>query len=189
MRVQVNQLGEARMVDQERWAEIRRLYDEERVSISEIGRRLDVDRKTVRHHLRHATWRPYHRAAETADLHRPSPTARELARILCLKTTRVVRRDWTVAHQGRLYQLDTPVRATQVLVEERLDGTLVITHHGRPLRSHAIATRPVPVSTPSPRAAASRQANARSSMAKTVVAGPTPRRGRGRNINRTFLIG
>ena len=58
MRVQVNQLGEARMVDQERWAEIRRLYDEERVSISEIGRRLDVDRKTVRHHLRHATWRP-----------------------------------------------------------------------------------------------------------------------------------
>lgn len=35
------------MVDQERWAEIRRLFDEERVSIS-IGRRLDLDRKTVR---------------------------------------------------------------------------------------------------------------------------------------------
>lgn len=67
MHPQVDQLGEARMVDQERWAEIRRLFDEERVSISEIGRRLDVDRKTVRRSLRQVVWRPYHRAvvAET----------------------------------------------------------------------------------------------------------------------------
>lgn len=56
MRVQVDQPGEACMVDQERWAEIRRLFDEERVSISEIGRRLDVDRKTVRRSLRQPTW-------------------------------------------------------------------------------------------------------------------------------------
>lgn len=56
----MDQLGEARMVDQERWAEIRRLFDEERVSISEIGRRLDVDRKTVRRSLRQVVWRPYH---------------------------------------------------------------------------------------------------------------------------------
>lgn len=67
MRVQVDQPGEACMVDQERWAEIRRLFDEERVSISEIGRRLDLDRKTVRRSLRQPTWRPYQRAvvAET----------------------------------------------------------------------------------------------------------------------------
>jgi transposase len=102
------------------------------------------------------TWLPrYNRRfmvppAETADLHRPSPTARELDRILCLKTTRVVRRDWTVAHHGRLYQLDTHVRATQVMVEERLDGTITLTHHGRPLRSHAIAARPVQVAAPLP---------------------------------------
>ena len=63
MRVQVDQPGEACMVDQERWAEIRRLFDEERVSISEIGRRLDLDRKTVRRSLRQTTWRPYQRAA------------------------------------------------------------------------------------------------------------------------------
>lgn len=61
MRVQVDQPGEACMVDQERWAEIRRLFDEERVSISEIGRRLDLDRKTVRRSLRHTTWQPYRR--------------------------------------------------------------------------------------------------------------------------------
>jgi ActR/RegA family two-component response regulator len=36
------------MVDQERWTEIRRLRQEERASLSEIARRLDLDRKTVR---------------------------------------------------------------------------------------------------------------------------------------------
>ncbi|MDC8448840.1 MAG: IS21 family transposase, partial [Nitrospira sp.] len=51
------------MVDQERWAEIRRVCHEERVSISEIGRRLDLDRKTVRRSLRQTTWQPYRRAA------------------------------------------------------------------------------------------------------------------------------
>ena len=56
------------MVDQERWVEIRRLFLEERVSISEIGRRLDVDRKTVRRSLRQATWQPYHRAVMTDTL-------------------------------------------------------------------------------------------------------------------------
>lgn len=102
------------------------------------------------------TWLPgYNRRftvppAEAADLHRPSPGARKLDRILCLKTTRVVRRDWTVAHHGHLYQLETNVRAAQVVVEERLDGTIQLTHHGRPLRYHPIATRPVPVPAPPP---------------------------------------
>ena len=63
MRVQLNQPGEACMVDQERWVEIRRLFHEERVAISEIGRRLDLDRKTVRRSLRQTTWQPYRRAA------------------------------------------------------------------------------------------------------------------------------
>ncbi len=63
MRAQEDQPGEAGMVDQERWAEIRRLFHEERVSISEIGRRLDLDRKTVRRSLRQTTWHPYRRAA------------------------------------------------------------------------------------------------------------------------------
>jgi len=67
MRSQMDQSGEVRMVDQERWTEIRRMFHEERVSISAIGRRLDVDRKTVRRSLRQATWQPYRRAvgAET----------------------------------------------------------------------------------------------------------------------------
>ena len=67
MQPQGKHTGEVCMVDQERWAEIRRLRHDERVSISEIGRRLDVDRKTVRRNLQHTTWQPYQRAvvAET----------------------------------------------------------------------------------------------------------------------------
>ena len=38
--------------------------------------------------------------AQAADLHRPRPASRDLDRSLCLKTTRCLRRDWTVAHHG-----------------------------------------------------------------------------------------
>jgi hypothetical protein len=68
--------------------------------------------------------------------------------ILCVKTTRAVRRDWTVAHRNHLYQLETPVRATQVVVEERLGGRRRITHQGHPLRYHVITARPIRVSAP-----------------------------------------
>ena len=80
--------------------------------------------------------------AQAADLHRPALAARELARCLCLKTTRCLRKDFTIKHQGQLYQIHDTVRATHVQVEERLDGTLQLTHQGQRLTSHVIATRP-----------------------------------------------
>ena len=43
--------------------------------------------------------------AQPADLHRPRPASRELDRSLCIKTTRCLRRDWTVAHHGQFYQV------------------------------------------------------------------------------------
>ncbi len=81
--------------------------------------------------------------AQTVDLHRPRPSAQELDRILCCKTTRVLRRDWTVAHNGHLYQIQDPLRATHVQVEERLDGTLRMTHRGRRLAYQVIDARPM----------------------------------------------
>ena len=80
--------------------------------------------------------------AQPADLHRPRPASRELERSLCIKTTRRLRRDWTVAHHGQLYQVRTNVRATHIIVEERVDGTMQMTHNGRPLNYHAIPARP-----------------------------------------------
>ena len=86
--------------------------------------------------------------AQVADLHRPRPVRRELDRSLCIKTPRSLRRDWTVAHHGHLYQVRTNVRATHVIVEERVDGTMRITHHGRPLDYHAIPARAERVAAP-----------------------------------------
>lgn len=83
------------------------------------------------------------RPAQAVDLHRPCPAHRELARRLCLKTTRCLRKDFTIAYQGGLYQIHETIRASHVLVEERVDGTMRITHEGRPLGFHAITARPV----------------------------------------------
>ncbi|MBU6433410.1 MAG: ISNCY family transposase [Nitrospirae bacterium] len=89
--------------------------------------------------------------AQATDLHRPKPAGGGLNRILCIKTTRCLRRDWTVVHHGHLYQVRTNVRAAHVIVEDRVDGTMRITHNGRPLNYHAIPARPEKVAEP-PRA-------------------------------------
>ena len=81
--------------------------------------------------------------AQAADLHRPRPAHRELDRILCLKTTRGLRKDFTIAHQGGLYQIHETIRASHVLVEEHVNGAMRITHQGRTLSFHAITSRPM----------------------------------------------
>jgi hypothetical protein len=80
--------------------------------------------------------------AQATDLHRPRPAHRELDRILCLKTTRCLRKDFTIAHQGGLYQIHETIRAPHVLVEEHVDGTMRITHQGRPRGVQSNAARP-----------------------------------------------
>jgi len=62
------QPGDEAMVSKQRWELIRRLYWEERVSVSEIARRLELDRKTVRHWTRKAQWEPYNRVARSDTL-------------------------------------------------------------------------------------------------------------------------
>jgi transposase len=88
--------------------------------------------------------------AQPADLHRPPPPAREVDGSLCLKTTRCLRQDFTIAHAGQLYQIHDTIRARHVLVEQRLDGTMRLTHQGQPLDFHAIAVRPVSVAAAKP---------------------------------------
>jgi transposase len=61
-------LEEERMVQEDRWREIHRLAAEEQCSISEIARRLEVDRKTVRRCLRQESWQPYQRAMRSDTL-------------------------------------------------------------------------------------------------------------------------
>jgi len=81
--------------------------------------------------------------AQAADLHRPRPAGRALDRMLCIKTTRCLRKEFTIAHQGRLYQIHDTLRAPHVLVEEHVDGMMRITHQGRTLGFQAITSRPM----------------------------------------------
>jgi hypothetical protein len=82
-------------------------------------------------------------AASEADLHRPAPHSRELDRILCIKEERTVKNDFTIAHNGTLYQIEGPTRAQKVTVEERLDGTLHITYKGQDLNYREIIKQPI----------------------------------------------
>ncbi|HKA29308.1 MAG TPA: IS21 family transposase [Candidatus Binatia bacterium] len=59
---------EVPMVRQERWEEVRRLRVQDGVSIAEIARRLDLDRKTVRRCLRATEWKGYWRPSRPDTL-------------------------------------------------------------------------------------------------------------------------
>ncbi|NKE73449.1 ISNCY family transposase [Candidatus Manganitrophus noduliformans] len=89
--------------------------------------------------------------AKAADLHRTAPPARELDRILCIKSERVLRKDWTLCYEGKLYQIQENIRAERLCIEERLDGSLHLMHQGRSLRYSEILTRPVKVQPPANR--------------------------------------
>lgn len=82
-------------------------------------------------------------AAEKADYHRPIANKRALDTILSIKTERALRNDFTIAHNKKLYQIKSNIRAKKVTVEERTDGTRRIIHNGHQLRYREIITRPL----------------------------------------------
>ena len=82
------------------------------------------------------------------NLHRALPKGLNLDSILCMKTERAFRKDFTVAHNKKLYQIEDKVRASKVMVQERIDGSVVITYKDMPLKWREISTRPVKEKTP-----------------------------------------
>jgi transposase-like protein len=81
--------------------------------------------------------------ANDVNLHRPVPAGLRLDDILCIRTERTLRNDFTIAHNGGLYQIHDQIRAASVLVEERLDGSTRITYQGKRLRYQPILVRPI----------------------------------------------
>jgi len=77
------------------------------------------------------------------NLHRPLVKGLDLDTILCIKTDRTLRNDFTVAHNNKLYQIEAKINASTVVVQDRIDGSLVMTYQGRVLRFKEITTRPV----------------------------------------------
>jgi hypothetical protein len=82
------------------------------------------------------------KAVKEADLHMSVPDGLDLDDILCIKTRRTVRNDNTIAHDKKLYQLLDRTTAKRIMVEERVDGSMLIKHNGNSLRFKGITSRP-----------------------------------------------
>src|SRR2546422_5923467 len=67
---EVTPLGEGRMVREDCWREVHRLFHAERRAKSEIPRQFQLDRKTVRRILRERAGQPYARAEGPGPLPR-----------------------------------------------------------------------------------------------------------------------
>lgn len=80
--------------------------------------------------------------ANDTDMHVKLPKYFDLDKRLCVKTERTVRKDNTIAHDGKLYQIEDGVRTKKVTVEERIDGSMRITSDGRGLGHREITERP-----------------------------------------------
>jgi transposase-like protein len=83
------------------------------------------------------------RPKERNNLHRPLPKGLNLDAILCIKTERTLRNDFTVAHNRKLYQIQDRTKASKVMVHEQIDGAMRILYQDQALRFSEITTRPV----------------------------------------------
>jgi len=82
-------------------------------------------------------------AAEKEDLHRPLAEGFDLDGVLCIKTKRALRNDFTVAHNKKLYQILEPANTKYVIVEERINGSMHISHNNKALGFKEIYSRPL----------------------------------------------
>jgi hypothetical protein len=80
---------------------------------------------------------------ERGDLYRPLGRGLDLDAILCIKTERTLRNDFTVAHNRKLYQVEDKVHTSKVMVQDRMDGSIHITHKNRALRFREITEKPM----------------------------------------------
>jgi len=81
--------------------------------------------------------------AKSGNLHRPVPKGVDLDRILCVKTKRALNKDFTVAHDKKLYQVLDNVRTKRVMVEDRINGSMIIRYKDTKLKFKEITRRPV----------------------------------------------
>lgn len=79
---------------------------------------------------------------ESANLYRKAPKGLDLHSILCIKIERTLNNDFTVAYDNKFYQIEDKVKTDKVIVEERLDGTMAITHNGLVLTYKELPARP-----------------------------------------------
>lgn len=79
---------------------------------------------------------------QEGEMHRPAPKAVDLDKILCIKTERAVRNDFTIVHKKKLYQILSRTTAKRVTVEERINGSMYIASNGEKLKYRPITEKP-----------------------------------------------
>ena len=77
------------------------------------------------------------------NLHRPIPKGMDLDAILCIKTGRSLRNDFTIAHNKKLYQILDKTVGKKVIVEERISGAIYIACNGLRFKYKKITVRPL----------------------------------------------
>jgi transposase len=80
--------------------------------------------------------------AEKEDMHRKVHTVINLKRVLCIKTERTVRNDFTISLDNGLYQIMESFREKKVMIEERLNGKIEIMLGDKSLPYRKIEVRP-----------------------------------------------
>ncbi len=81
--------------------------------------------------------------ARNANLHRRCPVADELDQMLCKKDEHPLRKDFTIVHERKLYQIMEWTSVNQIEVREYVDGSMKMIGRGRSLKYKTIADRPV----------------------------------------------
>jgi len=105
-------------------------------------RSIEEANKLLTHYLPTYARRFAVQPANNTDLHRPIAKGVDLNAVFCVKTIRVLRNDFTVAHNSKLYQIEDNVNAKQVMVEERANGAIHISCRNIDLKFKEITTRP-----------------------------------------------
>ncbi len=81
-------------------------------------------------------------AANDTDVHMELPKYFNAHKALCIRTERTVKNDHTIVVNTKLYQIEEPITAKKVTIEERMDGSLHILHNGVSLKYRGITERP-----------------------------------------------
>jgi hypothetical protein len=83
-------------------------------------------------------------ARQPTDAHRRLGSSHRLDSILSIQSERRVGNDYTIRFENRIYQLHKPIypgeRGGKVVIEQRLDGTMVIRFRGHALKYSEFAT-------------------------------------------------
>jgi hypothetical protein len=82
---------------------------------------------------------------DPADYHMPLPERIRLDEVFCIEDRRTVQNDWTISHEGRLYQIkaqnNLPPARNKVVVRRKLDGSMQILYADQSLDFKEIQER------------------------------------------------